>query len=681
MASEDHFGCEDELRRFEALLRLADLMVHHQDLGELFPDLTERLHQIAHFEHARVCLHDPLKNTLCSRVWEGGHRGSAPVELPMADTTAGWVWENQQPLTFADLQTETRFSSYLNEAREMGMRSFCELPLTTKQRRFGTLSLGSSQSNLYGEAQLRLLQGMAQMVALSLENVLNRTALQEEKNRMQALLEINAALVSNLDLKELFPAITRVIRNVVKHDFASIALYDEASLSLCLYALDNSASGETMGPTGVLPLRETGAGLAFLERRTRVFSREQLADFPHPITGMLLDQGVQRVCCVPLISPKGALGVLSLASRQKDAFPLPDVALLNQLAAQVALALENSRAYSEIAQLKDRLAEEKRYLQGEIHSTLNFEEIIGESPALAGALHKAKTVAPSDATVLVLGETGTGKELLARAIHRMSPRKDANFIKLNCAAIPTGLLESELFGHEKGAFTGAISQKIGRLELADKGALLLDEVGDIPLELQPKLLRVLQDREFERLGSTRTIKVDIRLIAATNRDLAARVAEREFRSDLYYRLNVFPILMPPLRERRTDIPLLVHYFVQKFSQRMKKQIERVSVETIQAMEACDWQGNIRELENFIERSVILTDGPVLKAPLGELTGPSNILDGTLLALERDHIVRVLKETGGVISGAHGAAVRLGVKRTTLQSMIARFSITRDEYVS
>jgi formate hydrogenlyase transcriptional activator len=280
---------------------------------------------------------------------------------------------------------------------------------------------------------------------------------------------------------------------------------------------------------------------------------------------------------------------------------------------------------------------------------------------------------------LVLGETGTGKELLAHAIHRMSPRKDANFIKLNCAAIPTGLLESELFGHEKGAFTGAISQKIGRLELADKGSLLLDEVGDIPLELQPKLLRVLQDREFERLGSTRTIKVDVRLMAATNRDLAARVEEREFRSDLYYRLNVFPIRMPSLRERKTDIPLLVRYFVQKFAKRMNKQIERIPTEAMLAMEACEWQGNIRELENFIERSVILTDGSVLRPPLGELAAASNRLDGTLLALERDHIVRVLRETGGVIAGTRGAAGRLGIKRTTLQSMIVRFQISREEY--
>ncbi len=390
-------------------------------------------------------------------------------------------------------------------------------------------------------------------------------------------------------------------------------------------------------------------------------------------------QGAQSGCCIPLITAKGPLGVLNLASRDPNAF-LQDITLLKQVAAQVAVAIDNTRAYREIAQLKDRLTEEKRYLQGEIRSELNFEEIIGESPALERVLEKAKTVAPSDATVLILGETGTGKELIARAIHRMSGRKDATFVKLNCAAIPTGLLESELFGHEKGAFTGAVSQKIGRLELADKGTLFLDEVGDIPLELQPKLLRVLQDQEFERLGSTRTIKVNIRLIAATNRDLPTSVAEREFRSDLYYRINVFPLRMPALRERQNDIPLLVRYFVQKFARRMNKQIESVPTETMHALEGWEWPGNVRELENFIERSVILTEGSVLNVPLAELSGhPGSASEGTLESMERDHIVRVLRETGGVIAGLSGAATRLGVKRTTLQSMITRLGITRKEY--
>jgi formate hydrogenlyase transcriptional activator len=347
----------------------------------------------------------------------------------------------------------------------------------------------------------------------------------------------------------------------------------------------------------------------------------------------------------------------------------------------VAVALDNARSYREIAQLTDKLANEKLYLEEEIRSELNFEEIVGESPALKRVLAQARTVAPSDATVLILGDTGTGKELIARAIHRMSSRKDRVFVKLNCTAIPTVLLESELFGHEKVAFTGAISQKVGRLELADKGSLFLDEVGDIPLELQPKLLRVLQDQEFERLGSTRTIKVDIRLIAATNRDLAHAVAEREFRSDLYYRLNVFPIRMPALSERKTDIPALVRHFVQKFSRRMNKQIEIIPSATMSALVNWEWPGNVRELENLMERSVILSDGRVLNAPLAELRTSSEGLesDGTLECLERQYIIRVLRDTNGVIAGPRGAAVRLGMKRTTLQSRILKMGISRQEF--
>jgi formate hydrogenlyase transcriptional activator len=329
----------------------------------------------------------------------------------------------------------------------------------------------------------------------------------------------------------------------------------------------------------------------------------------------------------------------------------------------------------------DKLATEKLYLEDEIRSEPNFEEIVGESAALKQVLNQARIVAPSDATVLILGETGTGKELVARAIHRMSSRKNGNFIKLNCAAIPTGLLESELFGHEKGAFTGAISQKIGRLELADKGTLFLDEVGEIPSEIQPKLLRVLQDQEFERLGSTRTIKVDIRLISATNRDLAQSVSSRQFRSDLYYRLSVFPIRMPELRERKEDIPLLVRYFVGEFARRMKKQIETIPTEAMNALVGWPWPGNVRELENFIERSVILSNGHILNVPLLELsvTSQDSDNDATLENLRRETIVRVLRETSGVLSGPQGAATRLGLKRTTLQSRMQKLGISREEY--
>src|SRR2546426_5008517 len=371
--------------------------------------------------------------------------------------------------------------------------------------------------------------------------------------------------------------------------------------------------------------------------------------FHSSFVGPLLGHGMRSMCCIPLVTPKGTLGTLDLASTEENAFLPQDASFLNQVAAQVAVALDNARAYREIAELKDKLAKEKLYLEDEIRSERNFEEIVGESYALKSVLNQAKNLAPSDATVLILGETGTGKELVARAIHRMSLRKDGSFIKLNCAAIPTGLLESELFGHEKGAFTGAISNKIGRLELADRGTLFLDEVGDIPPELQPKLLRVLQDQEFERLGSTHVTHVDARLIAATNRNLAKSVAEREFRSDLYYRLNVFPIRMPPLRERKTDVPLLVRYFVHKFARRMNKQIETIPPETMDALVSWEWPGNVRELENFIERSVILSKGPILRVPLVELNLATEDAhsDGTLESLQRENIIRVLRETGGV----------------------------------
>ncbi len=681
MALESQAASDGELRRLEALLQLAAVTIRHHEVGELFLGLSETLHKFTAFEVAGVCLHDPLKNTLSLRVWEGGQMGDAPVELPMEDTTAGWVWENQQPLAFADVQNEQRFSTCLNIVRKMGIRSFCELPLTTSQRRLGTLSIGSSQLNLYDERDVQLLLAAAQIVALSLENAMSRALLEQEKERLQALLEINATLVANSEIREVFPVISGAIRRVLAHEHASLWFYDDSTQSFRSHGLVSPSSQESLSANADVPLHDSPAGRAFLAMEPKIYNYEDLTSMQRGVVQILLDHDFRSLCCIPMATAKGPIGTLNLASRKDRAFQTQDISLLKQIASQLAIALDNSRAHREVAQFRDKLAEEKRYLQGEIHETLNFEEIVGESPILYETLHHAKTVAPTPTTVLVLGETGTGKELLARAIHRMSPRKDAIFVKMNCAAIPTGLLESELFGHEKGAFTGAISQKIGRLELADKGTLLLDEVGDIPLELQPKLLRVLQDREFERLGSVRTIRVNVRIIAATNRNLAVRMEEGEFRSDLYYRLNVFPIRMPALRERRGDIPLLVRYFVQKFSQSMNKQIGRIPTEAMQALESWPWPGNIRELENFIERSVILTEGPVLRAPLGELVEPANKpdSDNTLLGLERDLIVRILRETGGVIAGAHGAAIRLGVKRTTLQSMILRFHIARDEY--
>ena len=379
---------------------------------------------------------------------------------------------------------------------------------------------------------------------------------------------------------------------------------------------------------------------------------------------------------------------LELQGRRKDGTEFPVEIMLSPVETPGGrVVLSVIRDLSEKKQAEEELerrARENQYLEEELNTVHNFAEIIGESLELKRVLKQVETVAATDVTVLILGETGTGKDLIARAIHNLSSRQGQTLVKLNCAAIPTGLLESELFGHEKGAFTGAISQKVGRLELAHRGTLFLDEVGDLPLELQPKLLRALQEKEFERLGGTRTIPVDARLIAATNRNLERLVADREFRSDLYYRLRVFPITIPPLRERREDIPLLVRYFVSKHSRRLNRHIETIPPDIMKALTRWDWPGTIRELENFIERAVILSSGPALRAPLAELempaATPSSPEDATLKSTEREHILRVLRETRGVIAGASGAAARLGLKRTTLNSKLKKLDIHRDDYM-
>jgi formate hydrogenlyase transcriptional activator len=398
--------------------------------------------------------------------------------------------------------------------------------------------------------------------------------------------------------------------------------------------------------------------------------------------------GIRSLCCVPLLMGNRAVGTLDLGATRDNAFSQEEGEYLQQAATQIAAAIHNASVYHEVTQAKDRLTQEKKYLENEIRGEHRLDDIIGSSPSLKRVLDHAEIVANTDATVLITGETGTGKERVARAIHLLSARRDRSFIKLNCAAIPTGLLESELFGHEKGAFTGAISQKVGRIELADKGTLLLDEIGEIPLELQPKLLRVLQDQEFERLGGNRTIRVDVRMIAATNCNLAQAIENKEFRSDLFYRLNVFPLHLPALRERREDIPLLVRHFVEKYAERLNKRIDMVPDEAVEAMMCWRWPGNVRELENFIERSVILSENNRLRAPLAELREEPversdlerTFLEQTLGDRERNHIIEILRQTRGVLSGAKGAADRLGLKRTTLQYKMKKMGISRGDYL-
>ncbi len=680
MVPGSHFESDAELRRYEALLQMADLVVCHSDLPQLFRDVSDRLRQVIRFDQIVFTLHNPVNNSMQLVYCESSNTSMERVcERPVEEAPSGWVWLNQKPLIVPDLNEESRFPEGFKLVREAGMRSYCCLPLTTAQKRLGGMGLGCSQMHFCEDEDLRFLQRVAELVAVAVEGAQSNYALQSEKQRMQMLLEVNAALVSNLDLPELFPAISGFIRKVVKQDCASLCLYDEQRQILRKYAGDSPGKTDASNVAKEISLNDSASGRAFLKGQTIQYNREELIALESTVVDAL--PAVQWLCAIPLVTRKGAVGTINFARQDAEPFSTQDLSLLGQIAGQIAIAMDNWRAYSEIAGLTQRLSVEKLYLEDEIRSELHFEEIIGESPKLKHVLEQAKTVAGSDATVLILGATGTGKELIARAIHRMSQRSTAIFIKMNCAAIPTGLLESELFGHEKGAFTGAISQKIGRLELADKGSLFLDEVGDIALELQPKLLRALQDREFERLGGTRTIGVNVRLIAATNRDLARALADRQFRSDLYYRLNVFPIRLPSLCERREDIPLLVRYFTHKFSLRMGKAIDSIPRETMLALSDWEWPGNVRELENFIERSVILTEGSVLRAPVAELAilADEDDSDSTLEHLEREYIVRALREAGGVIAGSRGAAVRLGLKRTTLQSRIQRMGISRAEY--
>lgn len=673
-------------QRYQALLDVTDAVVLHNDLNDLLRDLAHRLRNVVRFDSVSFVLHDPATNLM--RV---AHAETFTHELPLPETmtieesSSGRVWQTGQALVFSNLGKEQPLGPALKVLQAAGFESCCLLPITVLDRRLGALGLASREANAYGNADLEFLQRVAEQVGLAMDNVAQRQSalayqkqLAGERDRLRLLLDVNNVLVSNRDIRDLFPAISECLRLVVKHDYASLALLESGGAQLRLHALVFPEGKGLVHQELVFPVQGSPGGFALSQRQPLLADPLRADEYPAEITARMISEGVRCAVWLPLITRNAALGTLSLASLQQHAFREQDIGLLAQVASQIAIALENALAFREIAQLKDKLAQEKLYLEEEIHSEYNFEEIVGESRALQTVLQQVETVAPTPATVLILGETGTGKELIARAIHNLSTRREQTFVKMSCAAIPTGLLESELFGHEKGAFTGAIVQKIGRLELAHKGTLFLDEVGDIPLELQPKLLRALQEKEFERLGSTRTQRVDTRVVAATNRDLAKMVEEGTFRRDLYYRLNVFPVRIPPLRERREDIPLLVRYFAQKFSRTMNRRIDVIPSATMEALFKWEWPGNVRELEHMVERAVILSPGPVLNVPIAELR-PTNGDAGDLQRLddaEREHILRVLREAGGVIGGPLGAAARLGLKRTTLHFKMKKLGISR-----
>ena len=670
----------------QALLEVTESIATHRDLPALFHDLKERLPRLVNFDTLWLVLHEPARDVMRVHILETPSRAYVDfVERSIQDAPAGWVWERQEALVVPDLEQETRFEKALDSMREIRIRSFCVLPLTTAHRRLGAVGFGSQRVGAYGEAGVEFLQLVARQIAVAVDNALNYQAaqalqqqLEHERDRLKLLLDLNNSVVSTLDLRQLFRAISANIRRVMDCDYASILLPEQEGKQLRVYARDFSQGGESWQEEIVVPATGRPASKVLETGKPLVLDGQALSRYSPQSN--LWSIGIKSLCVLPMISRERVIGTINLGRLREGAFPQDDVDFLIQVANQIAIGVENALNYQQVTEARERLAEERNYLTEEIRTDHDFEAIIGQSPALKRILKQAELVAPTGSTVLILGETGTGKEVLARAIHEISPRRERTFVSVNCAAIPLGLLESELFGHEKGAFTGAIAQKIGRFELAHQGTLFLDEVGDIPLELQPKLLRVLQEQEFERLGSNRTVHVDARVMAATSRDLPQMVENREFRGDLYYRLNIFPVLVPPLRERPEDIPLLVTHFTDKYARRMDKRISRIPAETMDALKHYRWPGNVRELQNFIERATILTSGATLQAPLSELRQASREVQRaarTLVEVERDQIMRALRESQWVLGGPGGAAERLGLKRTTLFYRMRKLGIARN----
>jgi formate hydrogenlyase transcriptional activator len=703
-------------QRYDATLRISEALPASARSGELARILAEQLRLVIPFERLDVVV---LKENSNETEYQSWGKSALPVPDLAVEKLLTWhVYNRQESLLITDWNTDKRVPEQLKDAAKAtgtDAGSVLLVPLTTPHRRLGTLGIASAADVTFTNDDIAFLRLVARVVGFAIDDALNvqrahsaQTPLQQQNDRLQLLLNLTTKITSSLDLREVLRAVAANIREVIHGDAVTVVLPDAASAKFRVFAMD-FPHGKGVIKEELLVTPSLAVKKAMDTLQPVVFDTREGNELAAETSAVAAAEGLRAVCNIPLVNRDRALGILSILRTTETPFTPEDVDFLSRASGQVAIAVENALVYREISELKDKLAQEKLYLEEEIRAEMDFERIVGGSPALKHVLQLVETVAPSDSTVLLLGETGTGKELIARAIHDLSRRKERTFVKLNCAAIPTGLLESELFGHEKGAFTGAISQKIGRMELADQGTLFLDEVGDIPIEIQPKLLRALQEQEFERLGSTQTRRVNARLIAATNRDLEKMIANREFRSDLFYRLNVFPIRIPPLRDRKEDIPLLVSYFVQKFAKRMQKKIETIPATAMKVLTAWGWPGNIRELENFIERAVILTRGKSLEAPLYELQKPSidaapapaaqgandieRIVKETLNATlkekkktvdeysqkQRAEIVRVLVEAKGRVGGADGAAARMGINRTTLISRMKKLGVDPRQY--
>ena len=603
--------------------------------------------------------------------------------------SCGTAVYRKEPVYAIDILNDPIWDHYRHLILPYGIRAVWSRPLFTAEGKvLGTFAIHYREPRSPGGGDMEVIENASQIARIAIERHINEEHLRIERERLRLLLEITNSFTSKLDLRHLVETLSTDLLRVTRCDFCALFLPEADPAQLRATILYNPSERGAIVDGTLVPVKGSTCGKAFLTGKNQHVNRlEDLKDDPETFGSRegrdffqrVTAEGLQSGCELPLAGRKGVVGVLGAFSRTESAFGEDDFVFLEQVAREVAIAVENALDFEKATE--DRVSETKQrlYLEEEIRA--EFGAIVGESPALKAALHMVSVVAPTNTSVLIQGETGTGKELIARAIHNLSGRRERAFVKLNCAAIPLGLLESELFGHEKGAFTGAVAQKTGRFELAHKGTLFLDEVGDIPLELQAKLLRVLQEQEFERLGSNRTHKVDVRLIAATHRDLVAMVKQGTFREDLYYRLKVFPINVPALRQRAEDIPELVRHFTQVYARRMNRRIDEIPSDTMDALLKYRWPGNVRELQNFIERAVLLSPHTVLRAPIAELE-PFNTHNGTNMPMtgldevERDHILRALEASKWVVGGRKGAAERLGMKRTSLVYKMRRLRISR-----
>jgi len=702
MGTDPIIAPQCDSHRYEAVVRISEAIAACREPEQLATTLADEIGKFLNFDHLYLVVLKENSKEIEYLLW-----GKSPIplpDLPMEELPTWAAINRGDPQHTPDWDAEERFPRFKEYAKKIGIGSSIRVPLITPYRRLGVFGIIRDLVNPFSEEEIGFLGLIGRVVAFALDDDLNLRRAQHQNDQLQLLLALTNRITSNLELRDLLRAVAANIREVIHAEGVTVSLQDAASEKFRVFAID-FPHGKGVLKEELLVRPSTAVKKALETLRPVVSHTCDGNELVSEASDIVAAEGLRAYCSIPLVNRGRALGILSILRTTETPFSPGDINFLNRASGQIAIAIENACAYHEISELKDKLAQEKLYLEEEIRSEMNFENIIGNSSALKHVLELVETVATSDSTVLLLGETGTGKELIARAIHDRSRRKDRTFVKLNCAAIPTGLLESELFGHEKGAFTGAITQKIGRMELADQGTLFLDEVGDIPVEIQPKLLRALQEREFERLGSIHTRRVNIRLVAATNRDLEQMIAAREFRSDLYYRLHVFPIRIPPLRERKEDIPQLVSYFVQKFAKQMQKKIEAISPAVMKGLTAWEWPGNIRELENFMERAVIVTRGRSLEAPLGELRKTNTVAfphaeqhnveqvageradsqtDITSVADEyerrqRDEIIRALTACRGRVGGADGAAASLGMNRTTFLSRMKKFGIYAKQY--